>query len=176
MNIITLPSTLILSLLLAVGLLFFVRASTKERLQSLELIGKQDENTLINQLQEYFQTRSYRVAAVDRKQNQVIFEGFVKPSWFLAIFLSTLSAIGILCLSLVMSYLFPKLMWLFFGMIGISPMSGIIYWKKAGKLEKVILKLSNQDNKPYDSSKITVIAHRDELLGLQKKLQLKQID
>ena len=176
MNIITLPSTLILSLLLAVGLFFFVRASTKERLQSLELIGKQDENTLINQLQEYFQARSYRVAAVDRKQNQVIFEGFVKPSWFLAIFLSTLSAIGILCLSLVMSSLFPKLIWLFFGMIVLSPMSGIFYWKKAGKLEKVMLKLSTQDNKPYYSSKITVIAHRDELIELQKKLQLKQID
>ncbi|CCH64611.1 hypothetical protein RINTHM_1290 [Richelia intracellularis HM01] len=51
-------------------------------------------------------------------------------------------------------------------------MSGIFYWKKAGKLEKVILKLSPQDNnKPYYSSKITVIAHRDELIELQKKLQ-----
>ena len=174
MDTVTLPSTLLLTLLLAVGLFFFLRASTKERLQSLELVGEQDETTLMNQLQEYFQARSYRVAAVDREQNQVTFEGFVQPSWFLAVFLTLLSAIGLLCLSLVLSSLFPGLIWLFLAMIALSPVSGIFYWNKAGKLEKVLLKLSPQENS-NSSSKITVVAHRDELIELQKKLQLKQI-
>lgn len=174
MDTVTLPSTLLLTLLLAVGFFFFLRASTKERLQSLELVGEQDQTTLMNQLQEYFQARSYRVAAVDREQNQVTFEGFVQPSWFLAAFLSFLSAIGLLSLSLVLSSLFPGFIWLFLAMIALSPVSGIFYWKKAGKLEKVLLKLSPQENS-NSSSKITVVAHRDELIELQKKLQLKKI-
>ncbi|NRB08435.1 MAG: cofactor assembly of complex C subunit B, partial [Richelia sp.] len=40
--------------------------------------------------------------------------------------------------------------------------------------EKVLLKLSPQENS-NSSSKITVVAHRDELIELQKKLQLKKI-
>jgi len=170
-----LPSTLLLTLLLAIGLLFFIRASAKERLQSLELVGEQDETTLMNQLQEYFKARSYRVAAVDREQNQVTFEGFVQPSWFLAVFLTILTAIGLLCLSLVLSSLFPNLMQLFLGVIVLSPMSGIFYWKKAGKLEKVLLKLASNASQTESLSKITVIAHRDELIELQRTLQLKQV-
>ncbi|MDJ0799905.1 MAG: cofactor assembly of complex C subunit B [Calothrix sp. MO_167.B12] len=174
MGTVVLPSTLLLTLLLAIGLFFFIRASTKERLQSRDFVGEQDETTLMNQLQEYFQVRSYRVAAVDQEENQVTFEGFVQPSWFLAIFLSILTAIGLLCLSLVLSLLFPSLLQLFLGIIVLSPVSGIFYWKKAGKLEKVLLKLSPNTNQS-ESSKITVIAHRDELIALQRALQLKQI-
>ncbi len=173
MGTVILPSTLLLTLLLAIGLLFFVRASAKERLQSLELTGEQDETTLMNQLQEYFQARSYRVAAVDREQNQVTFEGFVQPSWFLAVFLTILTAIGLLCLSLVLSSLFPNLMQLFLGVIVLSPVSGLFYWKKAGKLEKVFLKWASNASPADSLSKITVIAHRDELIELQRALQLK---
>jgi hypothetical protein len=175
MDTVILPSTLLLTLLLAVGLLFFVRASTKERLQKQEFSSEQDETTLMNQLQAYFQARSYRVAAVDREQNQVTFEGFVQPSWFLAVFLTILTAIGLLCLSLVLSSLFPSLMQLFLGIIVLSPVSGLFYWKKAGKLEKVLLRLTPNQSQSGSLSKITVVAHRDELIELQRTLQLKQI-
>ncbi|MBD2199135.1 MULTISPECIES: cofactor assembly of complex C subunit B [Calothrix] len=170
-----LPSTFLLTLLLSVGLFFFIRASTKERTQTAQLISEQDEATLMPQLKEYFRSRSYRVAAVDREQNQVTFEGFVKPSWFLAVFLTLLAFAGLVCLSLVLSILFPSVRSLFFGLLLLSPMSGIFYWKKAGRLEKVSLKLESNPNQQQSSSKITVIAHRDELTELQKALQLKAI-
>ncbi|MBD2202399.1 cofactor assembly of complex C subunit B [Calothrix sp. FACHB-1219] len=170
-----LPSTFLLTLLLSVGLFFFIRASTKERTQTAQLISEQDEATLMPQLKEYFRSRSYRVAAVDREQNQVTFEGFVKPSWFLAVFLTLLAFAGLVCLSLVLSILFPSVHSLFFGLLLLSPMSGIFYWKKAGRLEKVSLKLESNPNQQQSSSKITVIAHRDELTELQKALQLKAI-
>ncbi|BAY60563.1 hypothetical protein NIES22_06220 [Calothrix brevissima NIES-22] len=170
-----LPSTFLLTLLLSVGLFFFIRASTKERTQTAQLISEQDEATLMPQLKEYFRSRSYRVAAVDREQNQVTFEGFVKPSWFLAVFLTLLALAGLVCLSLVLSILFPSVRSLFFGLLLLSPMSGIFYWKKAGRLEKVSLKLESNPNQQQSSSKITVIAHRDELTELQKALQLKAI-
>lgn len=168
-----LPSTLLLTLLLSVGLIFFIRASTKDRTQTAQLVSEQDESSLLSGLQEYFQSRSYRVAAVNREQNQVIFEGLVQPSLFLTVFLTLLAATGLLCLSLVLSLLFPTLTTLFLGMVFLSPLSGIFYWKKAQRLEKVLLKMESIQNQPHFSSKIAVTAHRDELFELQKALQLK---
>jgi hypothetical protein len=168
-----LPSTLLLTLLLSVGLFFFIRASTKDRTEEKQLVSDQDEANLLPQLEEYFRMRSYRVAAVDRKENQVIFEGFVRPSWFLTIFLTVLAAAGILSLSLVLSMLFPDFSTVFIGIVLLSPLSGFFYWKKAGKLEKVLLKVERTQSQQHFSSKITVIAHRDELIELQRALQLK---
>ncbi|MBH8565597.1 cofactor assembly of complex C subunit B [Nostoc sp. CENA67] len=168
-----LPSTLLLTLLLAVGLIFFIRASTKDRTETAQLVSEQDEAALMPQIKEYFRSRSYRVAAVNREQNQVTFEGFVKPSLFLAMFLTLLAAAGLACLSLVLSLLIPSLSTLFLGIVLLSPLSGIFYWKKAGRLEKVLLKLEANPNQQHSSSQLTVIAHRDELIELQRALQLK---
>ncbi|ARV59115.1 hypothetical protein BZZ01_11120 [Nostocales cyanobacterium HT-58-2] len=169
----TLPSTLLLTLLLLVGLIFFIRASTKDRTETEQLVCEQDEATLMPQLKEYFQARSYRVAAVDPQQNQVIFEGLVRPSWFLAVFLTLLAAAGILCLSLVLSILFPSLSQLFLGMVLLSPLSGMFYWKKVGKIEKVSLKVEATQSDKHSLSKIAVTAHRDELIELRRTLGLK---
>jgi type IV secretory pathway VirB3-like protein len=168
-----LPSTFLLTLLLSVGLFFFIRASTKDRIQTVQLVSEQDEATLMSQLQEYFRSRSYRVAEVDREQNKVIFEGNVRPSWFLAIFLTLLAATGIVCLSLVVYLLFPNLSTPILAMVLLSPLSGLFYWKKSGRLEKVSLKVETTQSKQTSSSKITVVGHRDELNELQRTLQIK---
>ncbi|MEH2114598.1 cofactor assembly of complex C subunit B [Nostoc sp.] len=168
-----LPSTFLLTLLLSVGLFFFIRASTKDRTEIVQLVSEQDEAALMSQLKEYFRSRSYRVAAVDREQNQVTFEGFVRPSWFLAIFLTLLAATGIICLSLVVYLLFPRLSTVVLAMVLLSPLSGLFYWKKSGRLEKVSLKVETTQSEETSSSRITVVAHRDELSELQRTLQLK---
>ncbi|MBD2513412.1 cofactor assembly of complex C subunit B [Nostoc sp. FACHB-973] len=168
-----LPSTLLLTLLLSVGLFFFIRASTKDRTEIAHLVSEQSEAAFMSQLKEYFQSRSYRVAAVDREQNQVTFEGNVRPSWFLAIFLTLLAATGIVCLSLVVYLIFPSLSSLFLAMVLLSPLTGVFYWKKSGRLEKVSLKLETTQSEQTSSSKVTVVAHRDELTQLRKTLQLK---
>ncbi|NEQ63648.1 MAG: cofactor assembly of complex C subunit B, partial [Moorea sp. SIO4A1] len=103
MNTTILASTLWLTLLLAVGLFFFIRASVKDRIQQVKLASPETEESLLNQLKQYFYQRAYQVAAVDAATNQVTFQGIVRPSWFLAIFLTVLAACGILCLSLVLS-------------------------------------------------------------------------
>ncbi|MBR8833643.1 MAG: cofactor assembly of complex C subunit B [Stigonema ocellatum SAG 48.90 = DSM 106950] len=168
-----LPSTLLLTILLSVGLFFFIRASTKDRIEKAQLVSELDESSLLPRLQDYFCTRSYRVAAVDAEQNQVTFEGFVKPSRFLAVFLTLLAGAGILCLSLVLSLLFPEFRTVFPAMLILSPLSGFFYWKKAGRLEKVLLKLEATQREQQQPSTITVIAHRDEIIELQRALQLK---
>ncbi|MBE9191148.1 cofactor assembly of complex C subunit B [Gloeocapsopsis crepidinum LEGE 06123] len=175
MSVTSLASTLVLTLLLAVGLFFFIRASVKDRTQEVTLVFEQEETSMFDQLQQYFAHRSYRVATIDSAQNQVTYEGFVKPSIFLAIFLTLLAAIGILCLALVWSLLFPGLSSLFLVLVLLSPVAGIFYWKKAGRPERVLLKLPNQSNElPHElQNQITVVAHRDELIELQRSLRLK---
>jgi drug/metabolite transporter (DMT)-like permease len=169
-------STFLLTLLLSVGLFFFIRASTKDRTEQAKLISDQDDATLMNQLKEYFRSRSYRVTSIDKENNQVHFEGFVRPSLFLAIFLTILAAVGFACLSLVLSQLFSSQNPFFLVLVLLSPLSGIFYWRKAGRLEKVLLKMESTQNEQHSSSIVTVIAHRDELAELQKALQLKMVN
>jgi Cofactor assembly of complex C subunit B len=147
-----LPSTLLLTLLMLVGLLFFIRASTKDRIETAQLVSQQNEATFMSGLKEYFQQRGYRVAAVDSQRNQVTFEGFVRPSVFLAVFLTLLAATGLLCLTLVVLQLFPNLSIAFAAIVLLSP-------------------LSEDEHSP--PSRITVVAHRDELAQLQSSLKLK---
>lgn len=174
MNTTILSSTFGLTLLLAVGLLFFIRGSVKDRTEQVKLIAKEPEESLLLRLQQYFDERAYRVAAVDATTQQVTFQGFVRPSWFLAIFLTLLAACGILCLSLVLSVLYPPLTTVFLGLVLLAPAAGAFYWKGAGRNEQVLLKveaLPHQDT--GQQSLITVTAHRDELAQLQQALKLK---
>ncbi|AFZ11206.1 hypothetical protein Cri9333_0208 [Crinalium epipsammum PCC 9333] len=176
MNTIVPSSTFLLTLLLAVGLFFFIKASVKDRIQQVKLISEQPEDSLLTQLKQYFDQRAYQVTAIDAATNQVTFQGFVRPSWFLAIFLSVLAACGILCLSLVLSFLYPSLTNAFLALVLLAPVAGIFYWQKAGRPEQVFLKvetISSVEVQPETKSLITVTAHRDELAALQQTLNLK---
>jgi hypothetical protein len=175
-NTAVLSSTFLLTLLLAVGLLFFIRASVKDRIQQVQLIAEEPEESLLSRLQQYFDQRAYRVAAVDAATNQVIFQGFVRPSWFLAIFLTVLAACGILCLSLVLSMLYPTFASVFLALVLLAPGAGVFYWKKAGRSEQVSLKVEAVPTQETSKqSLITVTAHRDELAQLQQALKLKPL-
>lgn len=178
MNATILSSTFLLTILLSVGLFFFIKASVKDRTEVVQLISGRSQESLLAQLQQYFTQRAYRVAAVDAGQNQVIFQGFVRPSWFLAIFLSLLAAVGLVCLSLVLSLLFPKAATLFLGLALLSPLAGVFYWQKAGRTEQVSLKFEDArgEGKDLIQSQITVTAHRDELAALQQALNLTRCD
>ncbi len=174
MNSPILSSTFLLTLLLAVGLFFFIRASVKDRTSEEKLISSQSEESLLTQLQQYFSGRAYRVAAVDAAQNQVTFEGYVQPSWFLAIFLTLLAGVGTLCLALVLAILLPQLGNVFLGLLVLAPAAGLFYWQRAGRREKVCLKLETLTlDGNRQQSLITVQAHRDELAELKRALPLQ---
>jgi Flp pilus assembly protein TadB len=167
-------STFLLTLLMMTGLVFFIRASVKDRTEELEFISEQPEVSLLEQLEKHFQGRSYRVAAVDAEKHQVKFEGFVSPSWFMAIFLSFLASIGTLCLALVLSILFPDVGNLFLILLLLAPLAGVFYWQKAGRLEQVLLTIESQ-NQPENNNlqhQVRVTAHRDELIVLREAFHL----
>jgi Cofactor assembly of complex C subunit B len=164
-------STFLLTLLLMVGLFFFIRGSIKERTQQIKLMIQASEEEILQQLQDYFSSRAYQLASVDAEQHQVVFEGTVRPSWFLAIFLSVLATIGLLCLILVLSFLHPSesgANW-FLGLILLGPAAGAFYWRGAKRLEKVFLKTESLLIEGQELKTLAIVtAHRDELAELQK--------
>lgn len=183
-------STLIPTLLLFIGLFFFIKASVKDRTEKITLFTASDQ--MLTQLEEYFTQRAYRLTSTDsqllpdsasspsgvnRTHNRVIFEGFVRPSLFMAIFLTLLAAVGLCCCSLVLSILFPQWNVVVFGLIFLSPIAGIFYWQKAGRTEQVSLLIETKPDaeSQHLHSSITITAHRDELAQLQKVLPLSQM-
>jgi Cofactor assembly of complex C subunit B len=167
------PSTFFLTVLLAIGLFFFIRASVKDRTQVIQLASDQSEDSLLSQLRQYFDQRAYRVVAINAEQNQVTFEGSVRPSIFLAVFLTLLATTGIFCLVLVLLYSFPGASILWFGLLLLSPLAGVFYWQGAGRTEQVSLTVESvAGENAAIKSRITLKAHRDELATLQRSLSL----
>jgi hypothetical protein len=168
-----LPSILFITLLLTIGLFFFLRGSIKDRTTTLILQSPLSEGELIGQLQQYFSQRAYRLINTDPQAKTAVFEGFVQPSWFLAIFLSLLAGIGLLCLALVLNLAIPQggLFWL--GLTTVAPVTGWVYWRRAGRLEQVSLQL-----KPPTptTTNVRVTGHRDELIALQASLPLELLE
>ncbi|MCU0523607.1 MAG: cofactor assembly of complex C subunit B [Elainella sp. Prado103] len=171
-----LASTALLTALLAVGLVFFIRAAAKDRTEVAKLLATQKGDPLLEQLQQYFAARSYRLATVNAAENQVIYEGMVRPSLFLAVFLSLLAGIGILCLGLVLSFVLPSLSpWILF-LVLLAPVAGLFYWRKAGRPEQVALQVEFLPELGSAQSLLTVKAHRDELAALRQALDLKLLE
>ena len=170
-----LPSTFFLTLLLLIGLFFFIRASTKDRTEVAQLIANQPQEPVLEQLQTYFSTRAYKIIKIDADKNLVTFEGFVRPSWFLAIFLTLLAAVGILCIALVLVFQFPNVSPFPLGLVVISPVAGFFYWRQSARLEQVSLQVESLSNVPEaEQTEVTVTAHRDEVIELQRSLGLKR--
>jgi Cofactor assembly of complex C subunit B len=177
-----LSSTALLTILLAIGLFFFIRASTKTRIEVAKLVADRPETSLLQELDQYFTQRAYRVAAVDAEQNQVTFEGLVRPSVFLAIFLTMLAAAGLLCLSLVLSMVVPMGGNWFLGLVLVAPLAGVFYWRKSARPEQVLLRVEPLQNSSLATTErvqqqlVTVTGHRDELAELQQALKLQPLD
>ena len=170
-----LTSTLLLTLLMLVGLVFFIRASTKARIQVARLTSDQPQPALLEQLQQYFSDRAYRIAKVDAERNVVTFEGLVRPSVFLAIFLTALAASGVLCLALVLSVLLPNWGKYLPALSLLSPLAGWFYWTQSSRPEQVLLQVETRDAATPQSI-VTITGHRDELAELQRSLSLKSLE
>lgn len=166
-----LPSTFLLTLLLMVGLFFFIRASVKDRTEELQWLSTQPEEAVLKQVEAYLTHRAYRLIALDKDQEQVTFEGIVRPSVVLACFLTVLMLAATLCLSLVLSILFPTIGLGFTVLTVISPLAGWFYWKRAQRPEQVRLKVESVSSSTDTKTLLTVIAHRDEITAMRPTLK-----
>ena len=166
-------STFILTTLMAIGLPFFIRASVKDRTEQIQLPTSEAEEVFLPKLQQYFESRAYRVVDLNREKNQVTFEGFVQPSLFLAIFLSFIAALGLLCIVLILCFFYPENSSYFWFLLLLSPVAGVFYWQKAGRLERVLLSVEPNMGLSEHKNIIKLTGHRDELKQLQQTLDFK---
>ena len=162
-------STLLLTILLMIGLFFFIRGSIKDRTEIVTLSCPESEDSILSYLRDYFLRRAYQVTAIDGETNKVTLEGLVSPSLWLAIFLSFLAACGLFCFALVLSMLFSTDNQLFLGLILLAPLAGFFYWRGAQKVEKIVFKLDSTEAEESAKTVITIQAHRDELIQLQSE-------
>ncbi len=166
----SLNSTLLLTILLAIGLFFFLRASSKDRTTVVEITSSQKPVEVLNIMYEWLQLRGWKQTGGDFDKRILIFKGQVISSKLLAIFLSLLGGCGSCALGLVIIQIFPTLGWwpILLGLIG-GPFSGMIYFKKSAREEKFELRLiDSSDNKEMTSMRLR--AHRDELISLENEL------
>ncbi len=175
-------STLLLTVLLTIGQLFFIRASVKDRTETVRLSAQQSPDLLLDQLKQYFADRAYRVTSIDGDRNLVNLVGNVRPSLFLAFFLSGLAVVGTLCFVLVLNVVAPDQSTLWWTILAISPVAGVFYWNGAGRTESVSFLLETQEPEGNETtsnaatSVIKVQAHRDEVESLRETLNLELLD
>jgi len=166
----TIYSTLLLTLLLFWGLFSFLRGSIRDRTtDAVFTLEQATEDHLLMQVRDHFRERAYKVIGIEPERNVANLVGQVKPSIFLAIFLTILAAIGLICLGLVLGILIPDLENLWLWLIVISPIAGIFYWRGTPRQRNVSLKL-------LPDVKIKVRAHKDEIEELQRSLNLQRLE
>ena len=174
-------SILFITLLLMIGLFFFIRAATKDRTETLTLAAPQAAEEALQSLARYFEGRAYRLESVTPETDTVALRGLVRPSGFLAFFLTLLAAVACLCFALVLASLFPAFGLVFIGLVGVSPLAGWLYWQRAGREEQVTLQLSPRTDDGFsglghkESTQLSVTAHRDELIALQQAWDRGQV-
>ncbi len=163
---------------MVIGLGFFIRASTKDRIEVMQFGSTQAAEPLQQDVINHFQSRAYRqIEAVPAAEDDteaawtvgaITVAGMVSPSVFMAVFLSVLAAVGFACLALVMTVLLPGWGNLFFVLVAASPLAGAFYWRKSSRPEKVVFKVeASEDSQQVLSSRLIVKGHRDELAELK---------
>ncbi|MEL6158138.1 MAG: cofactor assembly of complex C subunit B [Cyanobacteria bacterium J06627_32] len=174
-------STLLLTSLMVIGLVFFIRASTKDRIEVAQFGSMQPTEPLQQDVMTYFQARAYRPvrretvateqSATEEAPASVTVAGLVSPSIFMAVFLSGLAGVGLACLALILLTLFASLGGGIFGLVAIAPLAGIFYWRKSSRPEAVTFKVApaSQPDGEFVST-LTVKGHRDEIAELQNAL------
>ena len=162
-------STLFLTILLAIGLGFFLRAASKDRTTIVDIQSPLPPLEVLKGLSFWLEQRGWTKSGGNVEEKLLIFNGNVASSAFLVIFLSCLGGLGSACLGLVLIQLYPSLSWwpLLLAAIG-APLAGVIYRKKSKREESLEVKLLSSDLS--NSSVLRIKAHRDELIAIQLEL------
>ncbi len=162
-------STLFLTILLAIGLGFFLRAASKDRTTVVDVQSPLPPLEVLNGVSFWLEERGWKKKGGNVEEKLLIFNGNVGASTFLTIFLSCLGGVGSACLGLVLIQLYPILSWwpLLLSVIG-APLAGMIYRIKSKREEFLEVKLLSSDIS--STCILRIKAHRDELIAIQLEL------
>ena len=167
-----LTSTLVLTILLAIGLIFFLKASSKDRTTIIDISSTKKPVEVLNEVCNWLKLRGWHQISVNSENKILTFKGQVVSSKSLAIFLSILGGLGSCSLGLVLVQIYPILNWwpILLGLIG-GPISGFVYFKNSHREEIFEFKLINENEIKF--TKLRLSAHRDELIAFESELKDK---
>tara|TARA_B100000700_G_scaffold288720_1_gene345480 strand:- start:352 stop:909 length:558 start_codon:yes stop_codon:yes gene_type:complete len=162
-------SILLLTILLAIGLVFFLRAASKDRTTVIDICSPLPPLEVLNGITLWLEERGWKSNGGDAQSKVLRFNGSVSSSLGLAIFLSALGGLGAACLGLVLIQLYPDLGWwpLSLSILG-APTAGFIYWNRASRIETLELKLISFSE--GTGSSLRLRAHRDEIISMELEL------
>ncbi|MFS8894683.1 cofactor assembly of complex C subunit B [Synechococcus sp. O70.2] len=164
-------STLALTLLLGIGLFFFLRASGRDRSETRFYSSSRSLEEMGSLLRKHLEGRAYRLQFADA-EGIATFVGQARPSVGLAVFLTGLAGVGLACLALVLSLLEPSWRAWPWTLVLAAPWAGWYYWRRNYRLERLRLKLQEAD--PPPGSLLWVEGQRDELEVLAASLGLQE--
>ena len=95
-------STLFLTILLAIGLGFFLRAASKDRTTIVDVQSPLPPLEVLKGISFWLEERGWKKNGGNVEEKLLIFSGNVASSAFLVIFLSCLGGVGSACLGLVL--------------------------------------------------------------------------
>ena len=163
-----LGSTLPLTLLLVIGLVFFLRAASKDRTTVVEIRSSKPPLEVLPALAEWLQGRGWVADKTNPERRLLTFTGQVEASGALAVLLSVLGGVGAGCLGLVLCQLLPDLAWWPLLLTLLGPLAGVVYRRRAARPETVELRLISHDE--ATGSALQMRAHRDELIALEQEI------
>ncbi len=165
----TYSSTLLLTILLGIGLGFFLRAASKDRTTVVEVHSPQSPLKVLEGLSNWLELRGWKRDGGDLNRQVLRFRGSVASSKVLFVFLSLLGALGSASLGLVLRQLYPVLDWwpLLLAVLG-GPISGLVYRARASRDEELELRLISSPDS--EGSVLRLKAHRDELIAIELEL------
>ncbi len=161
-------STLLLTVLLAIGLMFFLRAASKDRTTVVDVHSPRPPLEVLEGLTQWLQARGWTRQGGDADRKVLRFRGQVSASRPLAVLLSLLAAIGGSCFGLVLRQLIPELHWWPLLMINLGPVAGWFYTRRAARSEELELQLLETEHS--EGSALRLRAHRDELIAIELDL------
>ena len=162
-------STLLLTVLLAIGLVFFLRAASKDRTTVVDVHSPRPPLEVLNGISLWLEQRGWSRDGGDADRQVLRFRGEVAASRPLAILLSVLAAIGGSCFGLVLRQLSPQLQWWPLTLMLLGPAAGWLYSKRAARTEALELRLLDSDATTQGSN-LRLRAHRDELIAIELEL------
>ena len=162
-------SVLLLTILLAIGLAFFLRAASKDRTTVLEMSSPKPPLEVLNGISFWLEQRGWKSDGGDINKQILRFTGVVEASLFLTILLSIFAGLGSACLGLVLRQLYPAFEWwpLLLVVLG-SPIAALFYRRKATREEVLELRLIEEDKS--EGITLRLRAHRDELIAMELEL------
>ncbi len=164
----TQSSTLLLTLLLAIGLVFFLRAASKDRTTVVEVHSPRPAIEVMDGLCTWLESRGWIRDGGDAERFLLEYRGEVSSSTPLAVLLSILGGVGAGCLGLVLRELNPAFGGWPVSLILLGPVAGWIYSQRAERQEGIQIRLIEPTSQ--EGSTLRLRAHRDELIALELAL------